>query len=69
MKNYYINLNRQSTGEHEIHTDKCIFFSSIVNKKYLGIFNNAIEAKEYALSIGYTVVDGCFYCCSEAHKR
>lgn len=67
-QHYYLNRNAQSTGEHEIHKQNCYRRPQPQNEIYLGYFYDAkhalIEAKKY-----YTYVDGCYYCCSEIHKK
>ena len=66
MKHYYINLNPQSTGEHEIHADKCVYFKLINSKEYLGYFKDARYAQLTARLKGFTIADGCHYCSNEA---
>ncbi|MEN2487056.1 hypothetical protein AAYQ05_04575 [Flavobacterium sp. B11] len=66
MKNYYVNQNAQSNGDHEVHTGDCIYLPLSQNRKYLGIFSNCkdavIEAKKT-----YTKSNGCKTCCKECH--
>ena len=68
MATYYVNKNKQSTGEHEVHKENCIYLPDANNRQYLGIFyycQDAVnEAKKY-----YSNVDGCLYCSSECHKK
>lgn len=68
MHNYYVNRNVQPTGEHEVHKEGCYRMPELENQLYLGCFFNAndavIEAKKY-----FYDVDGCYYCCEEAHNK
>lgn len=68
MEHYYVNKNAQTSGEHEVHTDKCIFFSDIINRLYLGYFATCEEAIKEAKK-HYLNVDGCYYCCPKCHKK
>ncbi|MBQ9313676.1 MAG: hypothetical protein IJ220_01555 [Clostridia bacterium] len=68
MARYYVNKNSQSTGEHEVHKEGCYRMPLTQNQIFLGYFPNANyavrEAKRY-----FDNVDGCYYCCSEAHRK
>lgn len=68
MKNYYVNNSAQSSGDHEVHTDECQYFNSIVSKKFLGSFSNCKPAVEQAKKT-YSKSDGCKTCCNECHKN
>jgi len=48
MKNYYVNNTAQSSGDHEVHTDECQYFQSIISKKFLGSFASCKPAVEEA---------------------
>lgn len=68
MKYYYLNMNAQPTGEHEVHKASCQFFTKMNDYIELGYFFSAnealIAAKKY-----YNDVDGCYYCSPEIHKK
>lgn len=68
-KNYYLNLNtgNNPNGNNEVHHSGCVLFNSILNKKYLGEFNNGVDAVNYAKMLGYSKADGCRLCSPEAH--
>lgn len=68
MEHYYVNKNAQPTGEHEVHTDKCIKLPEIYNRIDLGYFISCEDAKKEAKK-HYSNVDGCYYCCSKCHKK
>lgn len=68
MAFYYVNINEQSTGEHEVHQDGCKHLPEYENRKILGSFSNCSEALKEAKK-HYSNVDGCFYCCTECHKK
>ncbi len=65
---YYVNMNPQPNGDHEVHESTCKRLPSSANLKYLGSFINCkgavLEAKKY-----YAKADGCYYCSNECHKR
>lgn len=65
---YYVNVNPQPNGDHEVHVSTCERLPSTENRKYLGIFTDCkpavIEAKKY-----YPKADGCYYCSNPCHKR
>lgn len=70
MVNYYLNLNAQSNGDHEVHKESCYYYymyKSGYNFELLGAFSNELEAVRYA-RIKYPIfkIDGCAYCCSTA---
>ena len=63
---YYVNKNAQSTGEHEVHRNDCHRLPDVENRLFLGYFTNGIDAVK-AAKLYYSKVDGCYYCCKEAH--
>lgn len=69
-RNYYINTDSSSNPNrnNEVHVENCRYMPSVYNKKYLGRFDNALEAVAYAKRIGYLKADGCIHCCPEAHR-
>ena len=68
MQLYYINLNKDLKGFNEVHESTCYFLQIAENKRFLGCFNNAIEAVSHAKKNGYLKADGCWYCSNEAHR-
>ncbi len=68
MDNYYVNMNPQPTGEHEVHKEGCSHPPEVYNRKHLGKFSDCkkavIEANKY-----YENVDGCDYCVPECHNK
>lgn len=68
MELYYVNINAQSTGEHEVHTSTCRYLPSSMNLKRLGYFSTCKEAVQEAKKY-YSNVDGCYYCCNPCHKK
>ena len=63
---YYVNKNRQSNGDHEVHIPSCSYFPNSENRIYLGDFatcrSAVMEAKKY-----YSQSNGCFYCSNPCH--
>ena len=68
MKNYYVNTQAQSTGEHEVHSGDCNYLPRVENRRYLGAFDNCKDAVTEAKKT-YDNVDGCYYCCNSCHKK
>lgn len=70
MNFYYLNKNAQPTGEHEVHKSGCYRMPEEENCIYLGLFSNAIKAVEKAKTMySDAIIDGCYYCSEEAHRR
>ncbi len=69
MPNYLVNKNAQPTGEHEVHTTTCSHLPDYLNQDHLGFHNNCHEAVAVARVLGYSNVDGCYYCCNDCHTR
>lgn len=65
---YYVNKNAQSTGEHEVHHEKCAVLPEGKNMEYLGQFDTCQEALKEARK-RYSNVDGCKYCSYECHRK
>ncbi|WP_231706079.1 hypothetical protein [Labilibaculum antarcticum] len=63
---YYVNINAQSNGDHEVHKSSCSYLPSSENRKYLGHFNNCRDAMKEAKK-SYNQVNGCNYCNSACH--
>ncbi|MGV7106424.1 hypothetical protein [Flavobacterium sp. U410] len=63
---YYVNKNQQSNGDHEVHTQNCIYLPSESNRKYLGEFSNCKEAVKESKKT-YAQSNGCKTCSNECH--
>lgn len=61
---YYVNNKAQSNGDHEVHTEKCIYQPS--DKKYLGEFSNCADAVKQAKKT-YSKSNGCKTCSNACH--
>ena len=68
MPFYYVNINEQPTGEHEVHRDTCTHLPEPKNRIDLGYCSNCREAIEKAKEY-YNRVDGCKYCSGDCHKK
>ncbi len=65
-KDYYLNLHEQPEGEHEIHTDGCLYFPAAKNAEYLGRYIYAVNAlAEAKRRYPRWNINGCRHCCSE----
>ncbi|HPL92920.1 MAG TPA: hypothetical protein PLB38_01395 [bacterium] len=67
--NYYVNINPQKTGEHEVHTENCGWRPLAPNAIFLGCFTNCQDAIKAAKAKGFKNVDGCYYCCKQCHTK
>ncbi|ATL46457.1 hypothetical protein COR50_04300 [Chitinophaga caeni] len=68
MKNYYVNMNKQSNGEHEVHAEACYKMPLRINRIPLGQFASCKIAVSTAKKF-YSKVNGCKTCCIECHTR
>ena len=68
IKNYYVNINEQPSGEHEVHTSNCPHPPLEQNRRTLGSFSRCQDAIRAAGQI-YLNVDGCAYCVPECHSK
>ena len=72
MINYYLNLNAQTNGDHEVHKEICPDYYKYKygsNFEYLGKFSDEIKAVKFAkLKHPYFKIDGCAHCCPKAHR-
>lgn len=68
---YYLNLNAQPNGEHEIHKEFCNYYYMYkgYNFELLGTFYNEIDAIKYAkLKHPTFKIDTCAYCCPSTNR-
>ncbi len=68
MERYYVNTNKQSNGDHEVHKESCTYLPGSFNRVYLGTFAKCSDAVEEARK-KYEKVNGCFFCCFACHTR
>ena len=66
MAEYYVNINAQDNGDHEVHTTGCSHPPDEGNRKQLGEFESCAAAVAKAKET-YENANGCAYCCSECH--
>ena len=63
---YYVNINAQNNGDHEVHKSGCSFMPDQSNLLYLGDFVSCHTAVKEAKK-NYPQSNGCFYCSKECH--
>jgi hypothetical protein len=68
MKKYYVNKNAQSNGDHEVHSEDCLFLPGEVNRIYLGLHLGCDSAVREG-SKHFNSVDGCKFCSPSCHNR
>jgi len=70
LKNYYVNTKTDTNPNfnNEVHVEGCSKIPSVLNREYLGLFNDGNAAVAAAKAKGYSRADGCIFCCPEAHK-
>jgi hypothetical protein len=66
MARYNVNKNAQTNGDHEVHTDSCIYLPS--NRIDLGLHDKCQDAVREAKK-HYTQVNGCAYCSAPCHTQ
>ena len=66
MAHYYVNMNAQSNGDHEVHREVCSVLPDVTNRIYLGNFSSCklavVEARKH-----YAQVNGCYFCSRACH--
>jgi hypothetical protein len=65
---YYVNKNKQTNGDHEVHRDGCKYMPADENRIYLGSFTDCTDAVKAAKK-QYTQVNGCATCSPECHTQ
>lgn len=69
---YYLNLNAQYNGEHEIHKETCYYYTmynSGYNFELLGSFLSEYDAMRTAKEKHPTMkLDGCVFCFKNIHR-
>lgn len=66
MAKYYVNMNAQANGDHEVHKIGCAWMPKPENRLYLGDFAACRPAVAEARK-HYKQTNGCFYCSKECH--
>lgn len=70
MSAYYVNNESTypSSGEHEVHKDGCFLMPH--NRKYIGDYANENDAVKACQNVNPKLrIDGCKWCCPNAHTR
>ncbi|MDH3973945.1 MAG: LysM peptidoglycan-binding domain-containing protein [Deltaproteobacteria bacterium] len=63
---YYINMNAQANGDHEVHLTDCRWLPNTENRAYLGEFASGSDAVAEGKK-RYDAADGCAHCLPECH--
>lgn len=68
LKDYYVNRDSSTNPhqDHEVHCQGCYFMPGAEKRIYLGQFSSAASAVAAARRL-FDKVDGCAFCCPEAH--
>ena len=66
MPNYYVNSHAQANGDHEVHTETCIWLPNSQNRISLGNYTNCSEAVSKAKTY-YSQSNGCKTCSNACH--
>ena len=73
MTRYYLNLNAQDNGDHEIHKESCLYYYLYKNGnnfEFLGSFYSDNDALRCAKNKHPNMrIDGCAYCCQSIHRK
>jgi hypothetical protein len=65
---YYVNINPQKNGDHEVHKNECEYLPNFINRKYLGVFTSCKSAV-IAAKRTYPQSNGCKTCSDECHTQ
>lgn len=70
MPTFYLNIQAQANGNHEVHKEDCTFLPRLENRIFLGDFNFCSDAivaakEEYQIS----KLNGCYFCAKGCHTR
>ncbi|PAA21317.1 hypothetical protein CJU77_13985 [Pseudomonas fragi] len=68
MTQYFVNSNAQSNGDHEVHTNTCIFLPTLHNRLDLGHHTTCVSAVRQARNT-YPQSNGCQTCSSACHTQ
>lgn len=68
MQTYYMNMNAQLTGDHEVHVETCYWLPAAHNRKSLGRHYSCHSAVTLA-KVYDQLADGCKHCSSACHTR
>jgi hypothetical protein len=66
MASYYVNKNKQTNGDREVHRDDCQWLPNTQNRLYLGEYNHCADAVREA-NRHYPQVNGCATCSAQCH--
>lgn len=64
---YYVHTLTDAQNDHEVHTETCFRLPDASNRQELGEFNSCEPAVRAARNLGYTRVNGCYWCCRNCH--
>jgi hypothetical protein len=69
MADYYLNQNKQSNDDYEVHLSTCSFLPAQSNREYLGAFDYCWQAVSEAKRRHPTWhrINGCYYCVPSCH--
>jgi hypothetical protein len=69
MDLYYVDINAQANGDHEVHKSSCNFMPKKLYRLFLDYFKNCHEALKEARKTFPKTADGCHYCCPDCDLR
>lgn len=65
---YYVSTETNEQGHHEVHVETCVHLPGSLRCYALGEFSNCQAAVTEARRLGYSCVNGCYYCCNSCYK-
>ncbi len=68
MKFFYLATKNNNQDQFEIHDRECPKIPNILERDYLGPFNNSMEALRYAKMMNPKAAI-CKNCCREVHRQ
>jgi hypothetical protein len=66
MTQYFVNMNEQANGDHEVHRMGCDWLPRLENRIYLGEYDSCRPAV-MAARLYYRTANGCYFCSNNCH--
>ncbi|QBH98430.1 hypothetical protein EKN56_19760 [Limnobaculum zhutongyuii] len=64
---YFVHTEADDRGHHTVHVETCVHLPGKLRCHDLGEFSNCKAAVTEAKRLGYSRVNGCYYCCNSCH--
>ena len=68
MDRYFVNKEKQSNGDNEVHKEGCSKMPRDEHRKFLGVFNRCSDAVREAKK-EFSSANGCKVCIPDCHNE